>query len=69
MTSKGAIKWIPREVMDEMICIKTNYKIEKDSKAFKMLAQDSKIGREIRNNLNAFGIDINLNRKKRGGFF
>ena len=57
---RGAYKYNPRELLEELEKIKINLKVPKDSEAFKKIAEYSRIGREVK-----FTIDFNINRGRK----
>jgi hypothetical protein len=45
---RGQYKYIPRELIEELNNIKISYNINKDADCFRTIAENSRIGREIR---------------------
>ena len=52
MTSRGQLKYLPKEVVEELNNIKINFNIDKDSNAFRKMVDFSEVGRELTINLN-----------------
>jgi hypothetical protein len=59
MAIRGALKYIPKDVMKELQNIKIEFNINKDSDCLKRMAQRSDMIRELR-----FGINMNIKRRK-----
>lgn len=47
MKQHGQIKWIPRYLLQELECIKTEKQIQRDSEAFKRIVDYCRVGREV----------------------
>jgi hypothetical protein len=60
---KGTIKYVPKEILERLEKYKLDFNI-KDSEAFKRMANDSKIGRDIRLTLNV-NVDNLFGKRKR----
>lgn len=58
--TKGAYKYLPKEMIEELNKLKIGLKIDRDSDAFKRMVEDAKIGRQVR-----FTIDFNVNNKRK----
>lgn len=52
MTNKGQLKYLPKEVLEELNNIKINFNIDRDSNAFRKMVDFSEVGRELTINLN-----------------
>jgi hypothetical protein len=46
--TKGGIKYVPKDVLDELNRIKVNLKFDSDSEAFREMVENCRIGREIK---------------------
>ena len=46
--NKGQYKYIPKELIEELNNIKVSFNINKDADCFRTIAENSRIGREIR---------------------
>ena len=67
--SKGAIKYIPKELIEEAERIRINNNILKDSEVFKRIAKNSKIGSDITSALDSgIGVLNNYMRRRRGKY-
>ena len=60
MARSGTYKYVPMEILEELERVKFNFKIDKDAEAFRKIAQNSRIGRDIQ-----FSINFNVGGKKK----
>jgi hypothetical protein len=58
MNRRGELKYIPKELLEELDNIKINFNVPKDSNAFRKMVEFSEVGRELT-------INLNFERKKR----
>ena len=56
--TKGGFKYVPKELLEELNNIKFNCKVNKDADCFRIIARNSKIGRQIK-----LTFDLNERRK------
>jgi uncharacterized surface anchored protein len=52
MVNRGRLMYIPKELLDELEETQMNFSIDKKSNCFKVIAENSRIGRQIKINLN-----------------
>jgi hypothetical protein len=62
---KGQYKYVPKEMVEELDRVKLNFNIERDNEGFKKIAENSRIGREIRLKIDMNNI-IDFDRLLRG---
>lgn len=56
---RGELRYVPRELIEELNNTKIAFKINKDSDAFKIIATNSRLAKEIK-----FNLDFKYNRRK-----
>jgi hypothetical protein len=56
--------YIPRELLDELEETQMNFKLDKKANCFKVIAENSRIGRQIKINLN-FGNNKGMFKKRK----
>lgn len=49
--TKGTIKYVPKEVVEELDFLKKWWHLDKESEVFKRMVDDSRIGRQIKSTL------------------
>jgi hypothetical protein len=66
MVNRGRLMYIPKELLDELEETQMNFQLDKKSNCFKIIAENSRIGRQIKINLNFMGNKGMFKRRKRG---
>lgn len=49
---RGNLKYVPKELLEELSKVRLNFNIDKDADGFREIAKNARIGREIRININ-----------------
>jgi len=57
--AKGQLLYIPKELVDELNKLKVNWGVKSNADGFRRIAEDARVGREIR-----FSINFGTKRKK-----
>ena len=64
MKKKGKILWVPATTINELTNIKKENNLHKDSDAFRRMEEFSRVGREARKMMFAFGLNPDKKKKK-----
>jgi hypothetical protein len=58
--SKGSIKYIPKELIDELNATKLQFNIDNDADCFRIMATNNRLAKELK-----FNLDFRINRRKK----
>ena len=57
---KGQIKYIPKELIEQLNETKIQFNIDEDAECFRVIAKNNKLAKELK-----FNLDFSLNKKRR----
>jgi hypothetical protein len=57
---KGQLKYIPKELLEELNNTRLQFDLDNDADCFRIIAKNNKLAKEIK-----FNLDFNLNRRRR----